>query len=151
MWRQMKSGENRLYRIVFNNNPSITPLEPRQRIIAILLGQPEDEGWDNVVVDAFQAMDRVRRAGRRSGSFHRRGHHTILASGVSFRGGQIGIKCWSSRIEFILIAFGMSHWQCPGNLVNSRKRQKSINHLLTNKSICVHNSRAVHAILDRIH
>ncbi|KAJ7429961.1 hypothetical protein B0H11DRAFT_1765935, partial [Mycena galericulata] len=89
------------------------------RIIAILLGRPEDDGWDNVVADAFQAMDRVRRAGRRSGAFrardsvHRRGRFTLLASGVSFGGGQ-------SR---------------PGNLVNSRKRQKLINYLLANKSI----------------
>ncbi|KAJ7471711.1 hypothetical protein B0H11DRAFT_1695346, partial [Mycena galericulata] len=89
------------------------------RIIAVLLGRPEDEDWDHVVADAFQVMDRVRRAGRRSGAFrtrdsvHRRGHFTHLTSGVSFGGGQ-------------------SH---PGNLVNSRKRQKLINYLLKNNNI----------------
>ncbi|KAJ6597140.1 hypothetical protein DFH09DRAFT_905024 [Mycena vulgaris] len=95
-------------------------LDVHGRIIAILLGCPEDPDWDDVVRDAAKAMDRARRAGYRSGAFrakdikHRWGHYALLSTGVSFGGGQ---KVPSS------------------NLVNSAKRQKLINYLLSNKSL----------------
>ncbi|KAJ6470721.1 hypothetical protein DFH09DRAFT_954632, partial [Mycena vulgaris] len=94
-------------------------LDIHGRIIAILLGRPEDSDWDNVVRDAVKAMNRARRAGRKSGAFrrkdtsHRRGNYAVLSTGVSFGGGQ----------------------KRPGNLVNSPKRQKIINYLLRNKSL----------------
>ncbi|KAJ7602797.1 hypothetical protein DFH06DRAFT_1351030 [Mycena polygramma] len=64
------------------------------RIIAILLGRPEDPDWDDVVRDAAKAMERARRAGYASGAFrskdteHRRGRYAVLSAGVSFGGGQ---------------------------------------------------------------
>ncbi|KAJ6522122.1 hypothetical protein DFH09DRAFT_938563, partial [Mycena vulgaris] len=94
-------------------------LDAHGRIIAILLGRPEDPDWDDVVRDAVKAMNRARRAGRASGAFrrkdinHRRGRYALLSTGVSFGGGQ----------------------KRPGNLVNSPKRQKIINYLLRNKSL----------------
>ncbi|KAJ7136896.1 hypothetical protein C8R44DRAFT_608196 [Mycena epipterygia] len=94
-------------------------LDAHGRIIAILLGRPEDPAWDTVVCEAWKAMSRARRAGNTSGAFkakdsnHRRGQYTALAAGVSFGGGQ----------------------KRPGNLVHSTKRQKIVNSLLSNKSI----------------
>ncbi|KAJ6457576.1 hypothetical protein DFH09DRAFT_1254380 [Mycena vulgaris] len=94
-------------------------LDIHGRIIAILLGRPEDPDWANVVRDAVKAMNQARRAGRKSGAFrrkdtsHRRGDYAVLSTGVSFGGGQ----------------------KRPGNLVNSPKRQKIINYLLRNKSL----------------
>jgi hypothetical protein len=69
-------------------------LDVHGRIIAILLGRPEDPAWDDVIRDAVEAMRRARRAGRASGAFrpkdevHRRGHFLALSCGVSFGGGQ---------------------------------------------------------------
>ncbi|KAJ7431724.1 hypothetical protein FB451DRAFT_1381385 [Mycena latifolia] len=94
-------------------------LDVHGRIIAILLGRPEDPDWDSVVRDAAKAMHRAYRRGHASGAFrakdskHRRGKYTVLTSGVSFGGGQ----------------------KRPGNLVNSPQRQKLINYLLRNKSL----------------
>ncbi|KAJ6457031.1 hypothetical protein C8R47DRAFT_996080, partial [Mycena vitilis] len=94
-------------------------VDAQGRIIAILLGRPEDVDWDDVVRDAAKAMERARRAGHASGAFrskdteHRRGRYPVLSAGVSFGGGQ----------------------ERPGNLVNSAKRRKLIDSLLQNKSI----------------
>ncbi|KAJ6484285.1 hypothetical protein DFH09DRAFT_949375 [Mycena vulgaris] len=94
-------------------------LDAHGRIIAILLGRPEDPEWDDVVRDAVKVFARARRAGFRSRAFraqdtkHRRGRYALLSTSVSFGGCQ----------------------KRPGNLVNSRKRQKIINHLLRNKSV----------------
>lgn len=63
------------------------------RIIAILLGTPEDPDWPDVIRDAVKAMARARRIARHQGAFragriHRRGRYLPLTSGVSFGGGQ---------------------------------------------------------------
>jgi 2-keto-3-deoxy-L-rhamnonate aldolase RhmA len=64
------------------------------RIIAILLGRPEDPEWDEVVRKAAAAFTRARRAGEASGAFrpqdlkHRRGSYAVLSTGVSLGGGQ---------------------------------------------------------------
>ncbi|KAJ6527047.1 hypothetical protein B0H19DRAFT_970015 [Mycena capillaripes] len=110
-----------VYILIVAHNPSSPKLilDIYGRIIAILLGRPEDPEWDEVVRKAAHAMNRARRAGFASGAFraadaeHRHGRFPVLATGVSFGGGQ----------------------QRPGNLVNGRKRQKIINNLLKNKSI----------------
>ncbi|KAJ7893474.1 hypothetical protein B0H13DRAFT_2339694 [Mycena leptocephala] len=71
-------------------------VDAKGRIIAILLGRLDDPDWDAVVRAAAKAMKRARRAGEESRAFsaadreHRRGGFTILATGVSFRGGQTG-------------------------------------------------------------
>ncbi|KAJ7105440.1 hypothetical protein C8R43DRAFT_906657 [Mycena crocata] len=97
-------------------------LDLHGRIIAILLGRPEDPDWDDVVRKAGQAMDRARRVGKTSGAFssakdssHRRGKYAQLTTGVSFGGGQ--------------------QVASPGNLVNAPERLKLINYLLRNKNI----------------
>jgi hypothetical protein len=63
------------------------------RIIAILLGQPDDPDWANVVKEAARALRRACRSAMRAGiwcpgSSHRRGTYYSITSGVSFGGGQ---------------------------------------------------------------
>ncbi|KAJ7038633.1 hypothetical protein C8F04DRAFT_951034, partial [Mycena alexandri] len=88
------------------------------RIIAILLGTPEDEEWPQVIEDAVAAMARARREALRSGEWrvgaiHRRGTFLPLRYGVSFGGGQ----------------------KKPGNLCHTRFMRRLIRRLLRNKSI----------------
>lgn len=70
-------------------------LDDQGRIIAILLGTPEDPEWPEVIKDAVKDLARARRQARRYGSwnpgsaFHRRGWYLPLTCGVSFGGGQI--------------------------------------------------------------
>ncbi|KAJ6452902.1 hypothetical protein DFH09DRAFT_964194 [Mycena vulgaris] len=88
------------------------------RIIAILLGRPEDPEWSDVVKDAFKALARARKRARRHGAWwaeasHRRGRYFALTTGVSFGGGQ----------------------RRPGNLANTRFARRLILDLLRNKSL----------------
>ncbi|KAJ6619068.1 hypothetical protein B0H10DRAFT_1196856 [Mycena sp. CBHHK59/15] len=94
-------------------------VDGRGRIVAILIGRPEDADWDEVVKDALKEMHRARRRGMRWGVFksahrtHRRGTFFPLTDGVSFGGGQ----------------------KRPGNLAHSRLRRCIIRRLLANLSI----------------
>ncbi|KAJ7096926.1 hypothetical protein C8R44DRAFT_683670 [Mycena epipterygia] len=94
-------------------------LDDKGRIIAILLGMPEDPEWPNVVKEALKDLICARRTARRYGAwcpgstFHRRGDYLPLTSGVSFGGGQ----------------------KRPGNLVNSRILRRIIRRLLRSKSL----------------
>ncbi|KAJ6507641.1 hypothetical protein DFH09DRAFT_942850, partial [Mycena vulgaris] len=94
-------------------------VDDQGRIIAILLGMPEDPDWPEVVQGAIRAMRDARRKARRhhmwnpSGGAHRRGKYLPLTTGVSFGGGQ----------------------RRPGNLVNKRFFRNLIRRLLRNKYI----------------
>ncbi|KAJ7206715.1 hypothetical protein C8J57DRAFT_1541288 [Mycena rebaudengoi] len=94
-------------------------LDVHGRIIAVLVGTPEDPDWDQVIRDSLKEMKRARRRGARRGIFkakdmrHRRGQYLPLVTGVSFGGGQ----------------------QRPGNLVHSREYRRIVKQLLRNKSI----------------
>ncbi|KAJ7846129.1 hypothetical protein B0H13DRAFT_2363214 [Mycena leptocephala] len=64
------------------------------RIIAILLGTPEDPDWPGVMKDAIAWLRYVRRLARRRGVWrkgivHRRGRYFVITAGVSFGGGQM--------------------------------------------------------------
>ncbi|KAJ7856944.1 hypothetical protein B0H14DRAFT_2507528 [Mycena olivaceomarginata] len=88
------------------------------RIIAILLGQPNDPDWENVVKEAAKALRHARCSARRAGvwfpgSSHRRGTYYSITAGASFGGGQ----------------------RRPGNLRNSRKTRKILLKLLCNPYI----------------
>ncbi|KAJ7225149.1 hypothetical protein C8J57DRAFT_1093561, partial [Mycena rebaudengoi] len=95
-------------------------LDVHGRIIAVLVGTPEDPDWDEVIRDALKEMKRARRRGVRRGIFkakdmrHRRGQYLPLVTGVSFGGGQ---------------------QVAPGNLVHSREYRRIVKRLLRNKSI----------------
>ncbi|KAJ7150172.1 hypothetical protein C8R43DRAFT_887525, partial [Mycena crocata] len=92
-------------------------LDSEGRIIAILLGTPDDPDWDDVVDDAFHELKRARRYAERHGlwspSSHRRGNYFPITAGASFGGGQ----------------------RRPGNLRNSRRIRRLLRRLLRNKSI----------------
>ncbi|KAJ7030783.1 hypothetical protein C8F04DRAFT_1263474 [Mycena alexandri] len=98
-------------------NPKLI-LDAEGRIIAILLGTPEDEEWAAVIEDAVIAMARARhealRRGKwRVGTIHRRGTYLPVRAGVSFGGSQ----------------------KKPGNLCHTPFIQRLIQRLLRNKSI----------------
>lgn len=68
-------------------------LDARGRIVAILIGRPEDPDWDAVVEEAVREMARARRRCIRLGLFranplHRRGTFVNPSTGVSLGGGQ---------------------------------------------------------------
>ncbi|KAJ6600899.1 hypothetical protein B0H10DRAFT_2082626 [Mycena sp. CBHHK59/15] len=98
--------------IYWNGRDPKLILDARGRIVAILIGRPEDPDWD-------EEMHRARRKGMRHRVFksarplHRRGRFSVLAAGVSFGGGQ----------------------KRPGNLVNNRFARRLIQRLLKNQSI----------------
>ncbi|KAJ7149778.1 hypothetical protein C8R43DRAFT_887781, partial [Mycena crocata] len=88
------------------------------RIVAVLLGTPEDPEWSDVVEDAIRAFARARRKARTYGAWapgglHRRGRYFTLTTGASFGGGQ----------------------RRPGNLRNTRFLRRLIRRLLRKKSV----------------
>ncbi|KAJ7739351.1 hypothetical protein B0H16DRAFT_1664578 [Mycena metata] len=88
------------------------------RIVAILLGTPDDPEWPSVIREAARAMDRARRiackrGGWRVGRVHRRGRYLPLFDGVSLGGGQ----------------------KRPGNLRNTKLFSYLVKELLKNKAI----------------
>ncbi|KAJ6455101.1 hypothetical protein C8R47DRAFT_996960, partial [Mycena vitilis] len=85
------------------------------RIVAILLGTPEDADWPDVVREAIRAMRRARKMARAHGGWtaHRRGLYFLLTGGVSFGGGQ----------------------RKPCNLCNTRLNRRLLRWLLRNPSI----------------
>ncbi|KAK6978070.1 hypothetical protein R3P38DRAFT_2580491 [Favolaschia claudopus] len=100
-------------------NPKLI-LDCEGRIIAILLGRPEEEEeWEQVIRQIIELFNRVRKSGEKSRAFrpkdlsHRRGRFAVLASGVSFGGGQ----------------------QRPGNLCHSKKRGRLVRALLNDTAL----------------
>lgn len=69
-------------------------LDKEGRIIAVLVGQPEDPEWRVIVGDAAELMQEVERLGASMDLFtekslhHRRGEFLAIPTGVSFGGGQ---------------------------------------------------------------
>ncbi|KAF8172376.1 hypothetical protein K438DRAFT_1611990, partial [Mycena galopus ATCC 62051] len=69
-------------------------LDADGRIVAILLGRPEGDDWDDVMIRVAQLMDRVRKRGIQRRVFvsknkqHRRGKFYTLRSGVTKGPGQ---------------------------------------------------------------
>lgn len=107
-------------------------LDTDDRIVAVLLGMPDDPEWPDVVSQAVNAMARACRDARQHGwlpAAHRRGRYLALTTGVSFGGGQ-KVLFTSSRCYWY-------SWliQRPGNLVNSRFYKRLIRRLLRNKAI----------------
>ncbi|KAJ7616999.1 hypothetical protein DFH06DRAFT_1012646 [Mycena polygramma] len=92
-------------------------LDCEGRIIAILLGKPDDPEWDEVVKGAAEALREARRAAQRHKAWfrraHRRGWYLAITAGVSFGGGQ----------------------RKPGNLKNSRTIRRILLKLLRNPYI----------------
>lgn len=89
------------------------------RVACPLPGCPDDDDWGKVIADAERVINEVREEGLGRNHFQakdlhsRRGDFVVLATGVSFGGGQ----------------------QRPGNLVHSAPRRRLLEKLLSNKSI----------------
>ncbi|KAJ7033052.1 hypothetical protein C8F04DRAFT_1261393 [Mycena alexandri] len=88
------------------------------RIIAVLLGQPDDPEWEDVIQRASKALERARRSAVRHGLWrpgdsHRRGRHVSFGGGASFGGGQ----------------------RRPGNLRQNRHTRRILLKLLRNRYI----------------
>ncbi|KAJ7015887.1 hypothetical protein C8F04DRAFT_1204826 [Mycena alexandri] len=76
-------------------------VDDQGRIIAILLGTPEDDEWPGVIKDAVAAMARTRKEAIqygewRVGTVHRHGTHLPMRDGVTFGGGQKHIAGFQS-------------------------------------------------------
>jgi hypothetical protein len=69
-------------------------LDKEERIIAVLVGQPEDPHWRDVADAAAELMQEVECLGASMDLFtekslhHRRGEFLAIPAGVSFGGGQ---------------------------------------------------------------
>ncbi|KAJ7467365.1 hypothetical protein B0H11DRAFT_1732801 [Mycena galericulata] len=79
--------------LIFTTSDPKLIVDAEGRIIAVLLGTPDDDDWPDVIKEAQKAFARARRSARRYGVWapghsHRRGHYFPLTTGVSFGGGQ---------------------------------------------------------------
>ncbi|KAJ7112825.1 hypothetical protein C8R43DRAFT_903493, partial [Mycena crocata] len=87
------------------------------RIIAVLLGTPDDPDWADVIKEAARELRRARRYATHHGLWsrapHRRGRYFSVTAGVSFGGGQ----------------------HRPGNLRNNRRIRRLLRRLLRSKAI----------------
>ncbi|KAJ7871110.1 hypothetical protein B0H13DRAFT_1895895 [Mycena leptocephala] len=89
------------------------------RIVAVLLGRPDGNDWDEVVREFERVMEGVRRRGERCGIFnvqnrkHRRGTYHLMGSGVTKGPGQ----------------------QKPGNLKHTKKYRQLLQLLILNHYI----------------
>lgn len=69
-------------------------LDAEGRIVAVLLGRPEGEDWEEVVAEFMRLMEAIRRRGEARGVFkaknrrHRRGNYFTLSDGVTRGPGQ---------------------------------------------------------------
>ncbi|KAF8160340.1 hypothetical protein K438DRAFT_1619494, partial [Mycena galopus ATCC 62051] len=90
------------------------------RIVAVLLGRPEGDEWDNILCELRDLMDSVRRCGLRRGVFHsgnkhhRRGDFHVLQAGVTKGPGQ----------------------KKPGNLAHSKPYRRLLRPLMRHCATC---------------
>ena len=67
-------------------------MDRKKRIIAVLVGRPDDPTWDAAIADAAAAMEEVEESSQEcfpeKSLSHRRGEFVAFPAGVSFGGGQ---------------------------------------------------------------
>jgi len=112
--------------------------DAQKRIIAVLVGHPNDPGWKIVAKDAAALMEEVRMLGLESDAFdekyitHRRGDFVAIPVGISYGGG----GTVSLSFHFIKYAHQLlAHFKKPGNLVHTKARRRLIQKLLDSPSI----------------
>jgi hypothetical protein len=89
-------------------------LDKQGRIVAALVGQPDDPEWGRVINDAVAVLHEVQVVGTESDAFsqksvdHRRGRFLAIPVGVSFGGGQTvraGLREMNFSLGFCFINF----------------------------------------------
>jgi len=108
------------------------------RIVAVLVGQPDDPEWVYVIKDAAEVLEEVQQLGADMDLFseksldHRRGEFLAIPVGVSFGGGQT-VRAFPGRFcKLYLTGFKI---QEPGNLVHTQAMRRLIRKILTSHSI----------------
>jgi hypothetical protein len=118
-----------------NRDPKLI-LDNHGRIIAILIGTPEDPDWDAVIADAVRELRRARRrcirrgVWRTSRPLHRRGRYIPLSTGVSLGGGQKVSAATPSSVPRSNI-----HLQRPGNIYHGPVRARIIQRVRRNPNV----------------
>ncbi|KAJ7602953.1 hypothetical protein DFH06DRAFT_1022896, partial [Mycena polygramma] len=94
-------------------------IDAEGRIVAVLLGRPEGDDWDDVIAEMASLLERIRILGEEQGIFkshqrhHRRGKFHTLNGGVTKGPGQLK----------------------PGNIAHSKKYRRLLQHVRLNRSI----------------
>lgn len=120
-------------------------LDLQGRIIATLVGHPDDPEWGRVADDAAAVLCEVQRVGSGLDVFplksanHRRGRFLAIPVGVSFGGGQTvrGMLQGNFFNEFRFREIFLTHFklQEPGNLVHTKEVRRLIRKILDSHSI----------------
>jgi hypothetical protein len=112
-------------------------LDREERIIAVLVGRPDDPQWSDAIDAAAEVMQEVERQGGSMDLFadkclhHRRGEFLAIPAGVSFGGGQM-VQTWHMLFNLLLMSFTL---QAPGNLAHTPAMRQLIRRILQSHSI----------------
>lgn len=85
-------------------------LDKEERIIAVLVGRPDDPQWSDAINAAAEVMQEVEQLGSSMDLFaakclhHRRGEFLAIPAGVSFGGGQT-VRTWHRLFDTWLTGF----------------------------------------------
>lgn len=108
-------------------------LDKEDRVVAVLVGQPNDPTWEGAVVEAAAVMLEVASEGISArhidGKYlsHRRGSFVALPVGVSFGGGQTA--CLPNLHRLCCVWLTSASGKKPGNLVHPKERERLIKKL----------------------
>ena len=110
-------------------------LDKEERIIAVLVGRPDDPQWSDTINAAAEVMQEVEQLGRSMDLFaakclhHRRGEFLAIPAGVSFGGGQT-VRAWRWLFNAWLMCFKCLP-TCAFNLPtsNASRMQVPLQHL----------------------
>jgi hypothetical protein len=104
------------------------------RIIAVLLGRPEGDDWDEVIKEMERLMKALHRRGRKLGIFsakkesHRRGKFDILNDALTMGPGQ------RVRLLFFPLDSKVLSFFSTGNLLHTRQYRHLLHHFLKSKA-----------------
>jgi hypothetical protein len=111
-------------------------LDKDRRIIAVLVGRPDDPEWSEVVDGAAAVMRAVQQLGIGEDLFsveqldHRHGEFLAIPVGVSFGGGQTVRAVFRVPRAFSLLTVSNCQLQEPGNLVHTKGMRRLVRKLL---------------------
>ena len=115
-------------------------MDEEKRIIAALVGQPDDPEWSEVIDAATAVMQEVQQLGMSEQLFsekhldHRHGEFLAIPVGVSFGGGQTVRIDWLSQ-RYRLLTNSNLNPQEPGNLIHTKAMHRLIRKMLKSPHI----------------